>query len=123
MLGKRKKTAEAAAPAPTPVQPAPVMKKYVFEAEKTQWEKPTEGKYVFCAPARVSVFAESEDQAKKLAGQKLKAEYAGTGVILGEAALVESFSQPVDWSYGYDDARRTGRTDSIGDLVGKNVIR
>ncbi len=99
------------------------MKRYVFEAPKTQLEKPTEPKYVFCPAARVSVLAENEAQAKRLAEEKLAEAFAGTGVILGEPRLTESYPQPEDWSYGYGADRKSGRTGSIGDLTGKNVIR
>jgi hypothetical protein len=99
------------------------MKKYVYEASKKQWEKPTEPKYLFCPPAQVTVYADSEEEALVLAQAKLKAEYAGTGFLLGEAKLVAAHELPVDWSYGYGDERKSGPTGTIGDLVGNHVIR
>ena len=46
------------------------MKKYFFEVDKKQLEKPTEPKYVFCAPARVWAVAETEDEARAIAADK-----------------------------------------------------
>jgi hypothetical protein len=37
--------------------------------------------------------------------------------------LVAEHDLPVDWSYGYGDERKSGRTGDIGDLVGDHVIR
>jgi hypothetical protein len=38
--------------------------------------------------------------------------------------LTKTAELPVDWSYGYDDARKSGATETLGDLVGTgNVIR
>jgi hypothetical protein len=99
------------------------MKKYTFEAPKRQWEKPTEPKYVFCAPARLSVVAENPQEAQEKAAQRFQEEYAGTGVLLGDMKLVAEHDLPVDWSYGYGDERKSGRTGDIGDLVGDHVIR
>ena len=84
------------------------MKKYIFEADKTQWEKPTEPKYVFCAPAQVTVRAETEAEARTLAEEKLKAQFAGTGFLLGSVRLVQTKELAVDWSYGYGDGRGSG---------------
>lgn len=99
------------------------MKKFVFEAAKKQWEKPTEPKYVFCCTAKATVIAEDEAKAKALAEEKLKKEYCGSGTILGEVKFVASYDLPVDWSYGYGDQRKSGDTASIGDLVGNHMIR
>ncbi len=99
------------------------MKKYVFEAAKKQLEKPTEPKYVFCATAKATVCAEDENEAKVLAQEQLQKEYYGTGVALGEAKCVAIYDLPGDWSYGYGDARKSGRTEELGDLVGNHVIR
>ena len=99
------------------------MKKFYFEAAKKQLEKPTEPKYVFCATAKAWAVAETEAEAKALAAAKLQAKYHGAGVVLGEPVLTKSAELPVDWSYGYGDARKSGDTASIGDLVGNNVIR
>ena len=84
------------------------MKKYIFETDKTQWEKPTEPKYVFCAPAQVTVCAETETEAKALAEGKLRQQYAGTGFLLGSVRLAQVIDMPVDWSYGYGDDRSSG---------------
>ena len=119
MIGKRKKEAQVQAPVPA-AQP---LTKYIFEADKCQLEKPTERRYVSCAPARVSVFAASEAEAKVLAKCFEREKFAGTGVILGEASLIESYAAPVDWSYGYGSGKKSGKTGTLGDLVGKNVIR
>ncbi|MCD8116081.1 MAG: hypothetical protein LUE21_03015 [Oscillospiraceae bacterium] len=99
------------------------MKKYIYEAAKTQREKPTEPDYLFCPPAQTTVIAASEEEAKALAEKNFRDEFYGTGVLLGEAKLVTSYDLAVDWSYGYDDQRQSGPTGEIGDLVGNNVIR
>ena len=99
------------------------MKKYFYEAPKKQLEKPTEPYYVCCATAKCWVLAENETEAFELASRKLHAENDGTGVVLGTPVLTKCAELPVDWSYGYGDARRSGDTASIGDLVGNNVIR
>lgn len=90
------------------------MKKFFFEADKKQWEKPTEPKYVFCAPARVWAVAENEAEARALALDKLNAKYRGTGTLIDDEhlRLTKSADLPVDWSYGYGEARRAG---SAGD--------
>ena len=41
------------------------MKKYFFEADRKQWEKPTEPKYLFCAAARTWAIAETEEEARE----------------------------------------------------------
>lgn len=99
------------------------MKKYFFEAKKLQWEKPLEPKHIFSATAKTWVIAADPDQALTLAREQLDREYYGTGVLLGDIVPTGEADLPVDWSYGYDDARRSGRTAQIGDLVGGNVIR
>ena len=78
------------------------MKKYVFEAAKTQWEKPTEPKYVFCKPAGVTVFgAADEAEAAEMAAKKLRCRFQGTGVrFLGDVKLVAVYDVPESWSYG-----------------------
>ena len=43
------------------------MKKFYFEADKKQWEKPTEPKYMFCATAKVWAVAETEEEARAIA--------------------------------------------------------
>jgi hypothetical protein len=99
------------------------MKKYVYEAAKNQWEKPTEPRYIFCRKAQIAVTAETEEEARAIAAARLREQYLGTGVILGEVQLADIKDLPVDWSYGYGDERRSGDTAAIGDLVGNNVIR
>jgi len=99
------------------------MKKYYFQAQKKQLEKPTEPCYVCCAPARCFVLAESEAEAAVLAEKKLTEQYYGTGTVLGKPVLTKCAELPVDWSYGYGDERKSGDTASIGDLVGNHVIR
>ena len=99
------------------------MKKYFYEAQKKQLEKPTEPLYIGCAKARCWVLAENEDAAAVLAAAKLHEKYDGTGVVLGKPVLTKCVELPVDWSYGYGDARRSGDTAAIGDLVGNDIIR
>lgn len=99
------------------------MKRYYFEADKKQWEKPTEPKYVFCATAKTDVYADDEQEARILAESKLRDAYHGTGVLLGEIRLVDVKPLPADWSYGYDEERQTGDTDSIPDRLVGHVIR
>ena len=99
------------------------MKKYMFEAYRKQLEKPTEPRYIFNTSAKVTVYAEDEEEAKILAADKLSEEYYGTGIALGEPILSGCWDLPVDWSYGYGDERKSGPTETIGDLVGNNVIR
>lgn len=99
------------------------MKKYFYEAQKKQLEKPTEPLYVSCAKARCWVVAENEDEAAVLASAKLHGQYDSAGTVLGRPVLTKCVELPVDWSYGYGEARRSGGTDAIGDLVGNDVIR
>ncbi len=99
------------------------MKRYYFEADKKQWEKPTEPKYLFCATAKTAVYAEDEEEARVLAAEKLRSQYHGTGTLLGEIRLMDIESLPVDWSYGYGDERKSGDTASIADRIGNHVIR
>ena len=99
------------------------MKRYVFEAARKQLEKPTEPKYVFCPPARTAVYAEDRETALTLAQEKLRTEYTGSGFQLGQVTFVAEYDLPVDWSYGYSDARKSGPTGELGDLVGSNIIR
>lgn len=99
------------------------MKKYYFEADKKQWEKPTEPKYMFCATAKVVVTAETQAAAKKLAKEKLREKYHGTGVLLGEPRLTKTAELPVDWSYGYGDERRAGNARDRKALARDSAIR
>ena len=84
------------------------MIKYVYEASKRQWEKPTEPKYRFCAPATVTVLAENETEAIEKADKALTEQYLGTGVILQDLHLVQTLPLAVDWNYGYGEDRGTG---------------
>ncbi|MBQ8974867.1 MAG: hypothetical protein IJ072_03970 [Oscillospiraceae bacterium] len=84
------------------------MKKYIFEADKSQLEKPTEPKYIFCKSAQVTVCAETQDEAASLAAKKLREKYLGSGTVLGSVRLVAEYDLPADWSYGYGDGRGTG---------------
>ena len=99
------------------------MKKYYYEAQKKQLEKPTESCYLNCATAKCWVLAENEAEAAALAAAKLRGGYHGTGVVLGTPVLTKCVDLPVDWSYGYGDTRKSGDTASIGDLVGNDIIR
>ena len=92
------------------------MKYFIFEADRTQWEKPTEAKYVFCPPARIKVFAENKRQAVKLAQERAREQFAGTGVLTGTLRLVQTQDEPVDWSYGYGDARSKGTKKVLNEL-------
>lgn len=85
------------------------MKKYFFEVDKLQLEKPTEPKYLFCAPARIWVTAPDEDEARALAAEKLRGQYHGTGTLTGrDLRLTKAVDLAVDWNYGYGDERLTG---------------
>lgn len=99
------------------------MKKYIFEADKKQLEKPTEPKYMFCHTAQALVCAETEEEAKKLAEAKLCKENCGTGIVWSEVRLVASYDLPIDWSYGYCCERQSGPFESIKNPCGNNVIR
>lgn len=95
------------------------MKKYFFEADKKQWEKPTEPKYVFCAPARVWAVAETEEEARAIALRKLADKFDESGVILDEPnlRLTKTTELPIDWSYGYGDGRGTGTPEERAELI------
>ena len=85
------------------------MKKYYFEVDKKQLEKPTEPRALFCAPARVWVWAEDERRARAAAEEKLRARYLGTGTLTGrELRLILAADEPADWSYGYGENRASG---------------
>ena len=84
------------------------MKKFTFEANKKQWEKPTELSQKHVAAARVTVCADTKAQALKLAKEELRRKYLGSGTILGEIRFVESTDLAVDWNYGYGDQRGKG---------------
>lgn len=99
------------------------MKKFFYEAQKKQLEKPTEPLYVSCAKAVCSVVADSETEAVVLAERKLREQYAGTGVALGKPALTKAVDLPVDWNYGYGDSRGTGTAADMEALKGQYVIR
>ena len=76
------------------------MKKFFFEVDKKQLEKPTEPKYLFCAPARVWAVAENEEEARAGALEKLAAKYHGTGTLLGQdLRLTKAVELPVGWCY------------------------
>ncbi len=99
------------------------MKKYFYEAQKKQLEKPTEPLYVSCAKAVCFVCAESEAEAAVLAEQKLRAKYHGTGVVLGKPVLTKTAELPTDWNYGYGDARKAGTKADQEALLADYVIR
>ena len=87
------------------------MKKYIFEATKRQWEKPTEPKQYLCATAKATVIANDEKEAQAKAAAKLREKYLGSGTILGEIRLVDTLELATDWSYGYGDGRKAGTAD------------
>ena len=97
------------------------MKKYFFEADRKQWEKPTEPKYVFCPPVSVIVCAESETEALELADQTLTEEFFGTGALVGTPRLVKSVDLPSDWNYGYGEDRGTGSAEDRAVLLRNNL--
>ena len=99
------------------------MKKYFFEAQKRQLEKPTEPLYVSCAKAVCTVLAENEAEALVLAEQKFRTQYQGTGVVLGRPVVTKTAELPVDWNYCYDASRRTGSAADREALSGDCVIR
>ena len=102
------------------------MKKYFYQAQKKQLEKPTEPLYVYCAPAICWVIAENEDEAAELAAKKLHEKYDGTGVVLGTPVLTKTTDLPIDWSYGYGDARKSGamtEAETLGLTNPEYVIR
>jgi hypothetical protein len=101
------------------------MKKFYFEADKKQWEKPTEPKYMFCATAKVWAVAETEEEARAIALEKLSAKYHGTGTILDDVhlRLTKSADLPVDWNYGYGDERGTGTPEDKAALLTNNLGR
>lgn len=76
------------------------MKKYLFEATKRQWEKPTEPKQYLCAAAKTAVCAESAEEAKALAEKKLCKQYKGSGTVLGQVRLVGEYDLAVTWDGG-----------------------
>ena len=98
------------------------MKKYFFEADKKQWEKPTEPKYRFCAPARVWAVAETEEEARAIAARILQDGFGGTGTLVDDAhiRLTKVTDLPVDWNYGYGSARGTGTAEDKAALYRAN---
>mgnify|MGYP007069911077 CR=1 FL=1 len=96
------------------------MKKYIYEANKKQWEKPTEPKYVFCPPAQVTVYAENGAEADEKAALQFRDMYQSAGVILGDIRQVAAYDLPVDWNYGYGDARGTGTPEDKAALYADN---
>ena len=99
------------------------MKKYFYEAQKKQLEKPTEPLYLCCAKAKCWVIAGSEAEAEVLAAEKLHANYDGSGVVLGKPVLTKCVDLPVDWNYGYGDGRMSGSAKDMADLCATNMIR
>lgn len=99
------------------------MKKFFFEADKKQWEKPTEPKYVFCAPARVWAIAETEEEARAAALEKLAGKYGCTGTILDDEhlRLTKAVDLAEDWNYGYGDARGSGDAGDRAALLETNL--
>ena len=101
------------------------MKKYFFEADKKQWEKPTEQKYVFCAPARVWVVAGSEEEARAAALAELAARFGGSGTLVDDEHLRLTMAVDLaeDWNYGYGDERGSGGEDDRAALLDSNLGR
>lgn len=85
------------------------LKKYVYESDIQRREKPMEYKYMFAKPCAVTVYAENEEHALKLATGAIKTRLYQTGILpVGEPRLVRVDDLPVDWSYGYGDERVAG---------------
>ncbi|MBR6952173.1 MAG: hypothetical protein IKH56_10680 [Oscillospiraceae bacterium] len=97
------------------------MKKYVYEANRTQWEKPNEPKSVFNRTATTTVIAENEKEAEALACRNLRSKYHGTGIILSDMKKVAEFELAVDWNYGYGDERGTGSAEEKEALTRANT--
>ena len=93
------------------------MKEYVFEAAKKQLDRTTQPKYVFCPDARITVFAETEEEAAGLAEQELRQKFLGTGFLTGKLRLAQVIDLPLDWNYGYGDGR------GIGDAGDRAALR
>ncbi len=99
------------------------MKKYFFEAQKKQLEKQVEPLYVYCSKALCYVIANDEEEARKLALEKFREEYLGSGTVLGEPKVTNVVDLPVDWNYGYGDERRPGDQASLPDMWKEYEIR
>lgn len=84
------------------------MKKYYFEADRKQWEKPDQPSYMFCATAKTWAVAETEEEARAIALKKLSANYYGSGILLDDLQLTKTADLPTDWNYGYGEGRGTG---------------
>lgn len=86
------------------------MKKYYFEADRKQWEKSSQPKYMFCATAKTWAIAETEEEARAIALKKLSANYYETGILLDDLhlQLTNVADLPTDWNYGYGEGRGTG---------------
>lgn len=84
------------------------MKKYYFEADRKQWEKSSQPKYMFCATAKTWAIAETEEAARAIALKKLEASYYETGILLDDLQLTNVADLPTDWNYGYGESRGTG---------------
>ncbi len=99
------------------------MKRYYFEADRKQWEKPTEPDYLFCTTAKTDVYADNEEEARMLAEVKLHSFYDDSGILLDNIRLVDIFDVPADWSYGYGEEYQSGPTAGITDTIGRDIIR
>ena len=96
------------------------MKKYIYEANRRQLNRPTEPLHIFCPAARTAVYAETEEEALALAKQKLRKQYLGSGILLGEVRLVKSVDLAIDWNYGYGEGRGTGSAEDKAALYADN---
>ena len=97
------------------------MKKYIYEADRTQWEKPNVPKSVFNRPASVTVTAENEKEAEALACRALRYRYHGTGVILSGLKKVAEVGLAVDWNYGYGEESGSGSAEDREALTRANT--
>ena len=99
------------------------MKKYFFEADRKQWEKPTEPKYLFCAPAKTWAIAETEEEARIVALRNLRDVYHATGLLVDDSHLrmTKAVDLPTDWNYGYGAGRKTGSAADREALIRENT--
>ena len=99
------------------------MKKYFFEADRKQWEKPTEPKYLFCATAKTWAIAETEEEARAVALDNLRNKYHASGILVDDChlRLTKAVELPNDWNYGYGEGRGTGSVEDRAVLIRENT--
>ena len=99
------------------------MKKYFFEADRKQWEKPTEPKYLFCASAKTWAVAQTEEEARSIALKTIRNKNHATGMLVDDChlRLTKVSELPTDWNYGYGDSRGTGSAADREALIRENT--